>query len=63
MVGKFINMRQYYNTYSQIGVFISHKDMNQYWDSKGLNLTHQNFLKETGTKVITYQVIKLKNIK
>ena len=37
VVGKFINMRQYYYIDFQIGVFISYEDMKKYWDSNCLN--------------------------
>ena len=39
VVEKVIKKRQSYNIDFHLGVVISYEEMNQYWDSKGLNLT------------------------
>ena len=60
VVGKVINSSKSYYIVFQIGFVVSYEEMNQYLDSKYLNLTYFGFLQETVIKVSTSQVIRWK---
>ena len=54
-----IKRNKSYDIVFRLGFFISYKNLNNDYNSKGLNLTHQRLFQETGLKVSTSQVIRL----